>query len=180
METAAKTKWVLDPSHSEVSFKVKHLMIANVKGLFKEFTVDVTTDGDDFTTAAIDFQMSPASVETGDAGRDGHLKSADFFDVENFKSITFKSSSLTANDDENYVLTGDLTIRGVSKTVKLDVEFGGIQKDPWGNTKAGFTLTGKINRKEFGLVWNAALESGGLLVGEEVKILCEVELAKQA
>lgn len=180
MEAAAKTKWVLDPSHSEVSFKVKHLMIANVKGLFKEFSVDVTTEGDDFTKSVIGFQMNPASIETGDGGRDGHLKSGDFFDVENYPSIEFTSGSLVLLEDENYELTGDLTIKGITKTVKLDVEFGGIQKDPWGNTKAGFTLSGKINRKEFGLLWNATLESGGLLVGEDVKILCEIELAKQA
>jgi polyisoprenoid-binding protein YceI len=186
METAEKkiaaveTKWALDPSHSEIAFKVKHMMIANVKGLFKEFEINVTSNGVDFSDAQIDFQMKAASIETGDANRDGHLKSADFFDVENFPLITFKSSSLKNIEDENYELVGDLTIRGVAKTVKLDVEFGGVLNDPWGNTKAGFTLNGKISRKEFGLVWNAALESGGVLVGDDVKIACEVELAKQA
>ncbi len=186
METAEKkiaaveTKWVLDPSHSEIAFKVKHMMIANVKGLFKEFEINVTSNGNDFTDAQIDFQMKAASIETGDGGRDGHLKSADFFDVENFPLITFTSGSLKNIDDENYALTGDLTIKGVTKTVNLDVEFGGVLNDPWGNTKAGFTLNGKISRKEFGLVWNAALESGGVLVGDDVKIICEVELAKQA
>lgn len=180
MTTAVSTKWVLDPSHSEIAFKVKHMMIANVKGSFKEFEINVTSNGNDFTDAQIDFKMKTASIETGDGGRDGHLKSADFFDVENFPLITFTSNSLKNVDDENYVLTGDLTIRGVTKTVKLDVEFGGVLNDPWGNTKAGFTLNGKISRKEFGLVWNAALESGGVLVGDDVKITCEVELAKQA
>jgi polyisoprenoid-binding protein YceI len=179
MDTAVKTKWVLDPSHSEISFKVKHMMIANVKGLFKDYEMNVTTKGDDFTNAEIDFSMKTASIETGDANRDGHLKSADFFDVENYPEITFSASSLKKTDDENYELEGDLTIRGVTKTVVLDAEFGGILKDPWGNTKAGFTLNGKISRKEFGLVWNAALESGGVLVGDDVKILGEVELAKQ-
>ncbi len=177
---AVETKWALDPSHSEIAFKVKHMMIANVKGLFKEFEINVTSNGVDFTDAQIDFQMKAASIETGDANRDGHLKSADFFDVENFPLITFKSNSLANINDEIYVLDGDLTIRGVTKSVKLDVEFGGILNDPWGNTKAGFTLNGKISRKEFGLVWNAALESGGVLVSDEVKIICEVELAKQA
>jgi polyisoprenoid-binding protein YceI len=180
METSVHTKWALDASHSEISFKVKHLMIANVKGRFKQFDLTVVTNGNDFTDAQIDFSMNTASVDTGDVNRDGHLRSADFFDAENFPVATFKSSSLKPVDDENYALTGDLTIRGVSKTVTLEAEFGGVQVDPWGNTKAGFTLTGKINRKEFGLLWNAALESGGVLVGEDVKILCEVELAKQA
>ena len=179
MDTAVKTKWVLDPSHSEISFKVKHMMIANVKGLFKDYEMNVTTTGEDFTNAQIDFSMKTASIETGDANRDGHLKSADFFDVENYPEITFSANSLKKTDDENYELEGDLTIRGVTKPVTLDAEFGGILKDPWGNTKAGFTLNGKISRKEFGLVWNAALESGGVLVGDDVKILGEVELAKQ-
>lgn len=177
---ALTTKWALDPSHTEISFKVKHLMIVNVKGIFKEYEMNVVTDGNDFTTAQIDFQMNTASIDTGDANRDAHLKSADFFDAETYPVATFKSTSLKSKDEENYELTGDLTLRGVTKPVKLDVEFGGVQNDPWGNTKAGFTLSGKINRKEFGLLWNAALESGGVLVGEEVKILCEVELAKQA
>ncbi len=177
---AVETKWALDPSHSEIAFKVKHMMIANVKGLFKEFEINVTSNGVDFSDARIDFQMKAASIETGDANRDGHLKSADFFDVENFPLITFKSNSLVNINDEIYVLDGDLTIRGVTKPVKLDVDFGGVLNDPWGNTKAGFTLNGKISRKEFGLVWNAALESGGVLVGDDVKITCEVELAKQA
>jgi polyisoprenoid-binding protein YceI len=180
METAVKTKWVLDPAHTEISFKVKHMMIVWVKGSFKEFEMNVTTNGDDFTDAQIDFQMKTASIDTADAGRDGHLKSADFFDVENHPLINFVATSFKSTDSENFELVGDLTIKGVTESVKLDAEFGGIQKDPWGNTKAGFTLSGKINRKDFGLLWNAALESGGILVGEEVKILCEVELAKQA
>ncbi|MFA5815454.1 MAG: YceI family protein [Bacteroidales bacterium] len=180
METALKTKWVYDPAHTEISFKVKHLMIVNVKGLFKEFDMNVSTNGDDFNGAKIDFKMKAASINTGEAGRDTHLKSADFFDVENYPEITFTLGSLKQIDEENFELLGDLTIRGISKPIKLDVEFGGVQKDPWGNTKAGFTLTGKVNRKDFGVLWNATLESGGVLVGEEVKILCEVELAKQS
>jgi polyisoprenoid-binding protein YceI len=180
METAAKTKWTFDPAHSEIAFKVKHLMIVNVKGLFKDFNMDVSTNGDDFSSAKIDFSMKAASVETGDSGRDGHLKSPDFFDVENHPEITFTSATLQNKEDETFELTGDLTIKGVTKKIKLDAEFGGIQKDPWGNTKAGFSLSGKINRKDFGLVWNAALESGGVLVGDEVKISGEVELAKVA
>jgi polyisoprenoid-binding protein YceI len=180
MENVLNTKWAFDAAHSEIAFKVKHLMIVNVKGSFKEFDIQVATRGDDFNGAQIDFSMNPASVDTGDAGRDGHLKSQDFFDVENHPVITFKAKSFDKKSEDEFDLIGDLTIRGITKTIKLDAEFGGVQKDPWGNTKAGFTLNGKINRKEFGLTWNAALESGGVLVGDEVKITGEVELAKIA
>lgn len=175
-----KTKWVIDPVHSEISFKVKHLMISNVKGTFKEFDATVYSDGDDFSTAAIEFSLKPASVDTGVADRDGHLKSPDFFDVEKFETISFKSESLNKVDDENYELSGDMTIKGITKNLKLAVEFGGVAKDPWGNSKAGFTLNGKINRKDWDLTWNAALEAGGVLVGETVTIICEVQLLKQS
>jgi polyisoprenoid-binding protein YceI len=175
----AKTTWVIDPTHSEIAFKVKHLMISNVKGSFSEFGGQLLTDGDDFSTAEISFQINPASISTGVADRDGHLKSPDFFDVENFKEITFTSGKLAKKDDDEFVLTGDLAIKGVTQQVKLDVEFGGLMTDPWGNEKAGFTLNGKINRKDFGLTWNAALEAGGVLVGDEIRINCDVELAKQ-
>ena len=176
---AAKTTWVIDPTHSEIAFKVKHLMISNVKGSFSEFSGQVLTDGDDFSTAEISFQINTASINTGVADRDGHLKSADFFDVENFAKITFTSGKLAKTGEDEYVLTGDLAIKGVSQPVKLDVEFGGLMTDPWGNEKAGFTLNGKINRKDFGLTWNATLEAGGVLVGEEIRISADVELAKQ-
>lgn len=175
----AKTTWVIDPSHSEIAFKVKHLMISNVKGQFGEFSGQLLTDGDDFTTSAISFQINPASINTGSADRDAHLKSPDFFDVENFKEITFTSGKLAKAGKDEFVLTGDLTIRGVSQPVKLDVEFGGLMSDPWGNVKAGFTLDGKINRKDFGLTWNAALEAGGVLVGEEIRLNLDVQLLKQ-
>jgi len=176
---SAKTTWVIDPTHSEIAFKVKHLMISNVKGSFSEFSGQLLTDGDDFSTAEISFQINPASISTGVADRDGHLKSADFFDVENFKEITFNSGKLTKSGDDEFVLSGSLVIKGVSKPVKLEVEFGGLMTDPWGNEKAGFTLTGKLNRKDFGLTWNAALEAGGVLVGEEIKLNIDVELLKQ-
>ncbi len=176
---SAKTTWVIDPTHSEIAFKVKHLMISNVKGSFSEFSGQVVTEGDDFSTAEISFQINPASISTGVADRDGHLKSPDFFDVENFKKITFTSGKLAKTGDDEFALSGDLAIKGVANTVKLDVEFGGLMTDPWGNEKAGFTLNGKINRKDFGLTWNAALEAGGVLVGEEIRISCDVELAKQ-
>lgn len=174
-----KTKWGIDPSHSEVAFKVKHLMISNVKGVFKEYSASVITAGHDFMTAEIDFTMNPGSVDTGDVKRDEHMRGADFFDVENFKTITFKSTGCKKkNDDGHYELHGDLTVKGITKNITLDVEFMGTMTDPWGNEKAGFSVNGKINRKDWGLNWNAALEAGGVLVSEEVKITCEVQLAQ--
>jgi polyisoprenoid-binding protein YceI len=176
----AKTTWVIDPSHSEIAFKVKHLMISNVKGHFGEFSGQLVSDGNDFSTSEINFQINPASISTGAADRDGHLKSPDFFDVENYKEITFTSGKLSKVSDDEYALSGNLTIKGISKPVKLEVEFGGLMTDPWGNQKAGFSLNGKVNRKDFGLTWNAALEAGGVLVGEEIRISSEVQLLKQS
>jgi len=179
META-KTKWTIDPSHSKVSFKVKHLMISNVLGSFREFEGQTSTTGNDFSTAAISFSLNAASIDTEAADRDAHLKSPDFFDVENYPKITFEGSGLKDLGDDMYELKGSLTIKGVSRPVTLAVEHGGIMSDPWGNVKAGFSITGKINRKDWGLNWNAALEAGGVLVGEEVKISCDIELLKAA
>ena len=170
-----KINWVIDPTHSEISFKVKHLMISNVKGVFGEFESTVTTEGEDFSSAAINVRIKSASINTGTADRDNHLRSADFFDAENFSDISLESTSLKKLSDDEFALAGDLTIRGITKPVTLDVEFGGIMNDPWGNVKAGFTVSGKINRKDWGLNWNAALEAGGVLVSDEVKINCEVE-----
>ncbi len=178
METATKTVvWTLDPTHSEVTFKVKHLMISNVKGEFKNFTA--TVDGEDFEKAKITASIESSSIDTNNADRDTHLKSADFFDVENHAALTFESTSLKKTDDYDYKLTGLLTIKGVSKEVTFDVEFGGVNKDPWGNEKAGFSLEGKINRKDWGLNWNAALETGGVLVSDDVKLQAEVQFVKQ-
>ena len=174
-QTATTTAWALDAAHSEINFKVRHMMIASVSGQFEAFTASAETNGDSFEGATIAFSAQTASVNTGNADRDNHLRSADFFDAENHPEITFASTAFNGE-----TLEGNLTIRGVRKPVVLDVEFGGIGKDPWGNTKAGFTVTGKINRKDFGLNWNAALEAGGVLVGEEVKIQAEIQLAKQA
>lgn len=180
METTGKTKWVLDPTHSEILFKVKHLMITNVKGEFRKFGAEVLTDGNDFTTASVNVTIDAGSVFTNNEDRDNHLKSADFFDSENFKELSFKATSLKKVDDDEYKLNGLLTIKGVTNEVSLNVEFGGINKDPWGNEKAGFSIEGKINRKDWGLNWNAALETGGVLVSEEVKISAEVQFVKQA
>ncbi|MDH7459970.1 YceI family protein [Chitinophagaceae bacterium 26-R-25] len=180
-ENLTKTKWGIDPSHSEIAFKVKHLMITNVKGVFKGYEASIYTTGEDFMTAEIDVSLNPASVDTHDAKRDEHLKSADFFDVENFKQITFTANTYENVDgDGSYELYGDLTVKGITKRIKLDVEFGGVVKDPWGGERAAFMLNGKINRKDWGLNWNTALEAGGVLVSDEVRISCEIQLVKQA
>lgn len=175
-----ETKWSIDPAHSEIAFKAKHLMISNVKGAFREFDASIYTTGNDFSSAKIDFWMNPSSVDTGEKKRDEHLKSADFFDVGNHKKITFVSDSFEKSGKDNlYNLWGNLTIKGITNRIKLDVEFGGTMKDPYGNEKAGFTINGKINRKDWGLNWNAVLDSGGVMVSDEVRIICEVELLKQ-
>jgi len=174
------TKWVVDPSHSEILFKVKHLMITNVKGEFRNFNVSVETQGNDFSTAKVKTIIDASSIFTNEEKRDGHLKSADFFDVDNHKELIFESTSLKREDDDEFKMKGLLTIRGVQKEVKVDVDFGGLMTDPYGNEKAGFSIEAKINRKDWGLNWNAALEAGGVLVGEEVKIMAEIQLVKQA
>ncbi len=182
METTkvlTKTKWSVDPTHSEILFKVRHMMIANVKGEFRKFTADLNTERDDFKDASIRVQIVAASIFTNEDNRDNHLKGPDFFDAATYPEITFKGTSFKKTVDENYVLEGTLTIKGVSKPVTLDVEFGGINKDPWGNEKAGFSVSGTINRKDFGLNWNAALETGGVLVSDEVKIIVEAQFVKQ-
>lgn len=177
---ANQTKWVLDPAHSEIDFKVRHMMITNVKGEFRAFNAVILTEGDDFSKGSVELNIESGSVFTNNIDRDKHLKSADFFDAENHKELKFTSSSLTKLDDDNYKLNGILDIRGIKKQVSFDVEFGGINKDPWGNLKAGFSLSGKINRKDWGLNWNAALETGGVLVSDEVRINAEVQFVKQA
>jgi polyisoprenoid-binding protein YceI len=176
--TDSKTKWVLDPAHSELVFKVKHLMISNVKGEFRNFQVEI--DGEDIESSSIKVGIDSSSVYTKNDDRDTHLKSADFLDTENHKEITFESTSIERKDDDNYRLKGLLTIKGVSREVQLDVEHGGTSKDPWGNEKAGYSVTGKINRKDWGLNWNAVLETGGVLVSDEVKINAEVQFVKQS
>lgn len=183
METTTvktKTLWALDPTHSEVLFKVKHLMITNVKGEFRNFSAGIESNGTDFSKASVNVTIDASSIFTNNNDRDAHLKSGDFFDAENHKEITFSGTSFTKLDDENYQLKGMLTIKGVSKEISLDVEFGGINKDPWGNEKAGFSVSGKINRKDWGLNWNAALEAGGVLVSDDVKIQAEVQFVKKA
>ncbi len=175
----ATTKWALDPTHSELQFKVKHLMISTVTGNIKSFSAELEANNDNFDNASVSFSGDIDSIDTGNTDRDNHLKSGDFFDADQFPSISFKSTTVE-KDGDDYAVTGDLTIKGITKSLKLNAEFGGIATDPWGNTKAGFTLSGKIKRSEFGLTWNAALETGGVMVSEEVKILGELQFVKQA
>jgi polyisoprenoid-binding protein YceI len=175
----AVTKWVLDPTHSEVEFKVKHLMISTVTGTFSAFTADVTTEGDDFTTAKATFTVDVDSISTKNEQRDGHLKSPDFFDTAKYPQLKFVITKIESVDnDGSYNIHGDLTLHGTTKNIKLEVEFGGVIKDPWGNTRAGLTVSGKINRKEFGLTWHAATEAGGVVLADDVKIHVALEFVK--
>lgn len=174
----ATTQWNLDTAHSEVQFKVKHMMISTVTGHFGSFNANVTTEGDDFTTANIEFTADINSVTTNNEQRDGHLKSEDFFDAASYPQLRFVSTRFEKQNEEDYLLHGDLTIRGTTKPITLKVEYGGTVKDPWGMTRAGFTVEGKINRKEFGLHWSAVTEAGGLVVSDDVKIHAAVEFTK--
>jgi polyisoprenoid-binding protein YceI len=173
-----KTKWTIDPMHSEVNFKIRHLVISNVSGSFGKFSAEAETDGDNFETASVHFTADVNSISTGVEQRDGHLKSADFFDTATYPVIDFVSTSFKKVGDDNFKLNGNLTMRGVTKPIELDVEFGGIGKDGYGNIKAGFEVTGKISRKDFGLTWNMATEAGGLTLGDDVKISANVQFAK--
>ena len=174
-----KTKWVIDPTHTEISFKVKHMMFTNVTGKITKYEALVETTGDDFTGAMVEFTGDTDSITTGTADRDAHLLSPDFFDAAQFPKINFNVTSFTKLDEGDFTVTGDLSLHGETKPITLAAEFGGLMKDPWGNIKAAFSLSGKINRKDWGLVWNAALETGGVLVSDEVRIIAEVQLIKQ-
>jgi len=176
----ANTKWVIDPTHSEIGFKVRHLMISNVSGKFDQFEAEVETENEDFATAQIRATIKTASVNTSNLQRDEHLRNSDFFEVENHPDILFTSQKVEKIDNDNFVLHGNLTLTGITKQVKLQVEYSGFTKDPWGGERAGFVVTGKINRNDFGLSFNAALETGGVVLGDEVKIHSEIQLVKQA
>ena len=175
-----KAKWAVDLSHSSVEFSVKHMMISKVKGAFNEFSANIEADPTDLTTANLDFSVNVASVDTRSVDRDAHLRSADFFDIENHPSMTFKSTSIKNNGDSEYEVTGDLTIRAITRPEKFEVTFEGQGKDPWGNEKVGFSADGKIKRSDYGLTWNAALETGGVLVGDQIKIALQVQASKEA
>ena len=179
-DSAATTKWVIDPLHSEVMFKVKHLVISTVTGSFSKFEGTAITTEDSFENAGINFAIDVNSIYTGQEQRDVHLKNGDFFEAETFPKITFQSSSFIKTGAENYVLKGNLTLKGVTKEITLNAEYGGTEKDHYGNTKAGFEVSGIINRKEFGLSYNALTETGCLSLGENVKLSANIQLAKQA
>lgn len=176
--TENKTIWAIDPSHSEVHFKIRHLMISTVTGTVGKFAATVETDNDDFNHSRISFTADAGSITTGDAKRDGHLASADFFETENHPEILFNSTSFLKSADRKFEVSGNLTLRGISKPITFTAEFAGLMKDPWGNVKAGFTFEGVVNRRDWGLNWNAALEAGGFMLADEVKILGEIQLAK--
>ncbi len=173
------TKWNLDPSHSELLFKVRHLMITNVKGEFRKFDATILSEGTDFSKAKVNATIDATSIFTNNTDRDNHLKGADFFDTDNHTALSFEGTSFNQLDDENFELKGNLTIKGISKEITLDVEFGGLMVDPYGQQKAGFSVSGKFNRKDWGLNWNAALEAGGVMVSDEVRINGELQFTMQ-
>lgn len=180
MATNTLTKWTIDPAHSEINFKVKHLVISTVTGKFKTFNATIETDNEDFENARIRFDADVNSIDTNNSDRDAHLKSDDFFNAEKHPKLTFESTSFKKIADGQYKLIGNLTIRGNTKGVELDAVYGGTVHDPYGNIKAGFEVTGTINRKEFGLKWNGVTEAGNLVVSEDVKLDLNVQFTEGA
>lgn len=174
------TNWNFDLSHSSVNFHVRHLMVSKVHGRFSLWGGTLEIDNDDITKSRVDVSIDATSVDTKEEKRDAHLRSADFFDVEKFPELTFKSTAVEKIGNEELVITGDLTIHGVTRSVKLAVELGGVAKDPWGGTRTGFSAKTSFNRKDFGLGWNSVLEAGGVLVGEKVEITLEIEAIQAA
>lgn len=172
--------WQIDSSHSHVYFTARHMMISKVRGSFESFDGTIDFDPENLTATNVDIKIDAASINTKNADRDGHLTSPDFLNAEEFPTLTFKSTKVEQADEENGKLYGDLTIKGITKPVVLDVEYAGIAKSPWGTTSAGFSATTSINRTDWGLSWNQALETGGVLVGEKIKIEIELELVQQA
>jgi polyisoprenoid-binding protein YceI len=170
--------WIIDPAHSEVQFKVRHLVISTVTGSFKNFEGKLISDKEDFSDAKISFSASIDSIDTNNAQRDGHLKSPDFFDAASHPKLSFESTSLIAKSGSEYLLKGNLSLKGVTKPVELITDHGGIGKDLYGNTVAAFELSGKINRQDFGLTWSALTEAGGAVVSDEIKLHINIELKK--
>lgn len=171
--------WKIDSSHSEINFTVRHMMISNVRGRFEAFTGTVEFDQQNPANSSVDVQIEAASINTRESQRDNHLRSADFFDAETYPYLTFKSKKVEVVDDSHGRITGDLTIHGVTKEVVLDTEFNGMSQSPWGFSSAGFSATTKINRKDWGLEWNMALETGGVLVSDEIKINIDIEIIEE-
>lgn len=176
----AKYKWDLDAAHSSVDFAIRHMMVSKVKGTFNSFEASIMADPEDLTTAEIEFSVEVNSVDTRNQDRDNHLRSGDFFDVENYPKMTFKSTKITKKSPGEYEVTGDLTLRGTTRPETFLVSYEGSGKDPWGNEKAGFEAHGSISRSEYGLTWNAALETGGVLVADQVQISLDIQATKQA
>lgn len=174
------TKWIVDPTHSAIEFSVKHMMIAKVKGSFNKFEASILANPSDLTTAEIDFTVDVSSIDTRNADRDNHLRSADFFDVEKNPTLTFKSTKIVKTDEDEYDVTGDVTLNGVTQEETFNITFEGQGKDPWGNEKAGFSGKGKVKRSDYGLTYNAALETGGVLIGDQITLTIEIEAAKEA
>ena len=176
----ATTKWIADLTHSELGFKIRHLMISHVSGSFQSFKITAETEGADFSTATIEAKADITSIFTNNEQRDAHLRNSDFFEAEKYPEATFRSTRIERADADTFRVHGDLTMKGVTKPVKLDVEYNGLTKDPWGGERAGFVVSGKINRTDWGVSFNGALETGGVVLGEDVKINAEVQLVKQA
>jgi polyisoprenoid-binding protein YceI len=174
-----ETNWKIDNLHSSVGFKVRHMMISNVSGTFGNISAEATTNGDDFTTARMNFKATIDTINTGVADRDAHLKSAYFFDVANHPELLFHSTGVRQVASDELEISGEMTIHGVTKPVSLKAEFAGIAVDPYGQTKAGLSVTGKIKRSDFGLTWSAVTEAGNIVVGDEIKLECEIQLIKQ-
>lgn len=172
--------WNFDPAHTQIGFNVTHMVISEVDGEFTSFQGTVVSENEDFTGADISFTIDPKTIDTENEKRDGHLRSADFFQTEEYPEITFESTSFEKVEGNEYLLKGNLTMRGVTKPVELDVTYGGTVKDPWGNTKAGFKLRGEVDRFDYGLRWDAATEAGNLVVSREVEIVCNVQLVLQS
>jgi polyisoprenoid-binding protein YceI len=175
----AKTKWLLDPTHSELGFKIKHLMITNVTGYFNKFRVEGETDNEDFSTAKIRLTAEMDSIDTHHEQRDAHLRNSDFFATDKHPEMIFESTGIEQVNNENFHLFGNLTLKDITRPVTLDVEYSGITKDPWGGERVGFVVTGKIKRSQWGVSFNGILETGGAMLGEEVKIQSEIQLVKQ-
>jgi polyisoprenoid-binding protein YceI len=172
------SKWAVDTAHSSVDFSVRHMVISTVKGAFNNYSASIEADPKDLTTATIQFTVDLSSVDTRNTDRDNHLRSADFFDVEQNPNLTFQSTTVERSDEDEYTVTGDLTLHGVTRMESFKVVFEGSGLDPWGNEKVGFSAVGKLNRSDYGLTYNAALETGGVLIGDQIKVSLEIQAAK--
>lgn len=174
-----RIKWAADPTHSELGFRIKHLMISNVSGSFKTFNVQAETEGEDFATASITLTADMDSINTNNEQRDTHLRTADFFETDKHPQLQFRSTNVQIVDDENFLLHGELTLKGITKPLTLNVEYSGTTKDPWGGERAGFVITGKIRRSDFGVTFNTVLETGGVALSDDVKLHSEIQMVKE-